>query len=303
MSSLSTKLLSSKIDVLKNKIIDTCIVKGIDSGQIIPPEGAENPHHYPLITSSLFNLDQASTINPSVNNTRFKQEFRFYKSSPKNVDGALWNLQSNRDFLACDVGTYFYASLMPEVYGADGYEIYYSSDYFVDRSYDRTSHKDKQENVLSLVTEHQSLIEVAGTGSIIYTNFGRQFEDLDTEHFNKTMLMAYPYSSSLTLHEMFKSLLEWQWAYNELGATEHMATLANGFLSVLGMSYLNESTDEVVGALMSLPDQPLAQYIKTGTCWVNEEEPNCPEEFTKWCKDIMELITLAYDYKAVSSRL
>jgi len=303
MSSLSTKLLSSKIDVLKNKILDSCALKSIDPTWFIAPEGSETPLHYPMITSSLFETENSHTINPEKLGHRFKKEVRFYKSSPRDVSSNLWNLQNGRDFMSCDVGDFFYANFVAEVYNVDGYEAYTPGDYFMDRGFDETSKKDKEENVLAIVAEHKSFLEVCGVGSLIYTDLSKRFRDLDNEDFCRTMIKSYPYSTSPTTHEMFKSLLEWQWAYTELDYNEYMAVMANDFLTALGLNYLNESTDEVVGALMSLPDQPLAQKIKTGECSINEEEPACPAEFTKWCKDMMELITLAYDYKAVSSRL
>jgi len=303
MSTLATKLLSSKIDVLKNKILDSCALKGIDPALFVAPEDSVNPLQFPMITSSLFNTINHSTINPDKQGDRFAKEVRFYKSTEKNIESKLWDLQNNRDFMSCDMGDSFYANLMPEVYKVQySMEAYTPGDYFVDHNLDHTP-KDQEESVLSIVNEHESFIEVCGVGSLIYTDLSKRFSGLDNEHFCRTMMLSKPYSTSPTMHEAFKNLLEWQWAYNELGYTEPMAELANNFLTALGLSYLDESTNEVVGSLMALPDQSLAQEIKTGDCHINEEEPECPAEFVAWCKDIMELITFSYEYKAVSSRL
>jgi hypothetical protein len=303
MSTLATKLLTSKIDVLKNKILDSCALKGIDPAWFIAPEGSETPLLYPMITSSLFMTRGSDTINPVKDGDRFKKEVRFFKSSPVGVESNLWTLQNNRDFMSCDVDEGFYQNMISEVYRVDGLDSYTPGDYFVDNNLDHTSGKDVEENILAVITEHESYLDVRGIGSLIYTNISRPFMDFDSRHYYETMITSSPYCVNPTMHELFKTLLEWQWAYNEHGYDEYMAVMANDFLNALGLNYLNESTDEVVGALMSLPDQSLAQQIKTGDCQINVEEPECPAEFTAWCKGIMELITFAHDYKAVLSRL
>ena len=301
MSILSQRLLNSKVDVTLSNLLDECSRLNIDPNILIAPEGSTTPLQYPMISSNLFKTVDGTTINPYKPGHRFKKEVRFYKSTKKNIEGKLWDLQNNRDFMSCDMGNFFYANLIPEVYRVEySLDSYTPGDYFLEHNLDHTPW-DQEENVLAIVNEHVSFLEVSGVGSLIYTDLSDSFSGLDNENFCRTMILSKPYSTSPTMHEAFKNLLEWQWAYHELEYTEPMAHFADAFLTTLGLNYLDESTNEVVGSLMALPDQSLAQEIKTGDCWINEDEPPCPEEFTNWCKDIMSLISLGYAYKASNS--
>jgi len=70
-----------------------------------------------------------------------------------------------------------------------------------------------------------------------------------------------------------------------------MAIISNDFLTSLGLDVRRNGSDPVVSAFMTLPDQQVAQYFKSGTCSINEETPECPLDVKIWLieKNVIKL--------------
>jgi len=127
-------------------------------------------------------------------------------------------------------------------------------------------------------------IHVLGHSAIAYVH-------AESREFCEDRYLTHPYATSFSTHELFKLLLEWQWARRELGSSEPVAVLADEFLSIFGLDY-SDSQNKVVSDLLNLPDQQVAQYIKTGSITVNELSPACPQSFHDWLASVGDVFSL-----------
>lgn len=142
----------------------------------------------------------------------------------------------------------------------------------------------KNTDLMKSITGARSVLHIKSIGQINYIHS-------TSEDFCKKRFMSYPYSTAFTLHEMFKLLLEWQWAKKELDAAEPMAVVSDEFLSILGMDVL-DTNNSVVSSLLDLPDQHVFQYVKNGEVSLNYLIPEIPKEFLNWINDLSNLFTL-----------
>ena len=235
---------------------------------------------------------RSDTIIPEYRDERFFREIRFWRSEDSTVYGSHW-MQDK-----CTTRSTYFPMFMEEVY--DRHDVLTS--YFDSHSIPEDSGH-PNDRVLGLVTNHDIIFEITGIASIVYTGFGSDNPNkIDAEDFTRHLLSTHPYCNSSTLHELFKILFEWQWAYNELESREPIAKVANDFLVALGLNAKDVDNNPVVKSILSLPDQQLAQYIKTGECHLAEEDPGCPDEFAKWCTEVMTVLNLCIDYKKLLTR-
>jgi hypothetical protein len=126
------------------------------------------------------------------------------------------------------------------------------------------------------LAKHDNLIVVDGLFAITYT------ETTDKDLF-RNLRDLHPFCVGHTIHELFKLMMEWQWAHDVLGSQEPMAALCNSALSHMGISYSDDS--EVATGLMSLPDSFVAQYIKGEEMSVPINDPQQPTAFKLWLVD------------------
>lgn len=126
------------------------------------------------------------------------------------------------------------------------------------------------------LTKHDNLIVVDGLFAITYT------ETRDKDLF-RNIVNLHPFCAGHTIHELFKLMMEWQWAYDVLGSQEPMAKLCNAALHHMGISYSDNS--EVTTSLMSLPDSFIAQYVKSEEMGAPINDPKQPAAFKLWLVD------------------
>lgn len=100
---------------------------------------------------------------------------------------------------------------------------------------------------------------------------------------SRSLSSIHPHIVTHTLHEMFKALLEWQWAYYELGNREDIAIWSNQALISMGLDVRNANNDNVVADLMGLPNMHVAQFLMGETdISMPEVDPPVPLSFKFW---------------------
>lgn len=132
----------------------------------------------------------------------------------------------------------------------------------------------------------------AELGNFVIANY--QFNEMSL---SRSLSSIHPHIVTHTLHEMFKALLEWQWAYYELGNREDIAVWANQALSSMGLDIRNIEIDNVVADLMTLPDMHVAQFLMGETSIsMPEVDPVVPLSFKFWAarKDIISFYKKEY---------
>jgi hypothetical protein len=149
----------------------------------------------------------------------------------------------------------------------------------VEELYGRSEFKDILMNAgfLEKIVNHVVLYNIPGGSSITYNEVTP-----GSEHLIKQYQMVHPYEGAPSLHELFKLLLEWQWAYKYADSREPMAEVANELLTSLGLDIDQKDSVEPTKSLMLLPDMQVAQFFKTGTCSLPEVTPMEPVEFKLW---------------------
>lgn len=131
---------------------------------------------------------------------------------------------------------------------------------------------------LRMVEKHLTLFHQEGVAHILYTQVD---SDVGGGLLEKLHL-THPFVAAFSLHELFKLLLEWQWALVYADSTEPAAQLASDVLDYFGLHVDAADSNKVVRDLMSLPDMYVAEYFKTGACSLNEVTPDMPLSFKMW---------------------
>lgn len=180
----------------------------------------------------------------------------------------------------------------------------------MDELYGRSEFKDILMNTgfLEKIVNHVVLYNIPGGSSIIYNELTP-----GSEHLIKQYQMIHPYPGAPSLHELFKLLLEWQWAYKYADSREPMAEVANELLTSLGLDIDQKDSVEPVKSLMLLPDMQVAQFFKTGNCSLPEIAPPEPLEFKLWVvktglfnmhkKEFADIYELALRVKILKNKL
>jgi len=148
----------------------------------------------------------------------------------------------------------------------------------IDEMYGRHDFFDLAESqgLLGVVTDYVKIIEAPGIFSIICTVVNPDKPAL-VEQLNQ----VHPYSVSPNLHELFKLMLEWQWAYKHLDADEPMAVKSNEALEYLGLD-VDDTSNQVVVDLMNLPDLHVVDYLNGLEYTTKTEFPEAPQSFIIW---------------------
>ena len=91
----------------------------------------------------------------------------------------------------------------------------------------------------------------------------------------------HPQIEARTIHELFRVILEWDWAYTELENREPAALLSHEVVGAL------EIPEEIVNEIMLLAPQTLSKFILTDSTVLQEDQldPECPEGFKYWIMD------------------
>lgn len=235
-------------------------------------------------------VDQMLELEFSHPTTRFCCSYRVWKSVPKK------GLENHWMYASCSSDDLYLQRPMDEEYGRQDYL--------------NTGVSFIQENdIFGVVSRHDNLYKSPGLASIVYSeaqpdvpsssNTG-EVKHIDVESFVRSTMMIHPYYGSPSMHELFRLLLEWQWAYLEGGSQEPMAETSHLLLKDLGITIKSKSN--LIDALMALPDQQVSQFYKTGDCTLNEECPELPLIFKFWCV-AKRLIHVKDDQASVLSNL
>jgi hypothetical protein len=141
---------------------------------------------------------------------------------------------------------------------------------------------ESKKNILS----NNGTKEVQSKTKVIYCdspNLTITYMEAKDDSFFSNIIGTFPYAMAPTLQELFKLMLEWQWAYRVCNNTEPVAKLCNTFLINVGLDFENNGKDDVVTSLMNLPDMYVAQYIKGKTISTLSVDPPMPISFKLWC--------------------
>ena len=226
---------------------------------------------YGTAESVIRNIDSWLQVPLSRLNNRFTCSHRLWKSIPKLGKENHWMYDT------CTSDDDYIQVPMDEEYGR--------------MDYLETGIEFIQENdIFGVVSKHITLYKKPGLAALVYSEArneipvgdGSESRYIDVDSFVRRTMMIHPYYGSPSFHEAFKLLLEWQWAYYYADSIEPMAVTSNEFLLSLGLDVRRNGVDPVVSAFMTLPDQQVAQYFKTGTCSINEDLPECPLDVKSW---------------------
>jgi len=129
---------------------------------------------------------------------------------------------------------------------------------------------------LAPIQNHSVMAEVNGKFVITCSEASSQSQDTF-----RNLHMVHPFASTPTFHELLRVILEWHWAYKHAGNRELMAVVCNDFCEYYDLD-VDDTTNQVVLDLLSMPDCQVAQYVKTGECSLNLEAPKCPDSVKIW---------------------
>jgi hypothetical protein len=202
-----------------------------------------------------FENDLLQQINPAfrmqTTSNRFNRAYQLWASTPKIENHFMFDTCTTRD-------THMNTPISEQ----------YNTDAFLQTL--------SEGGMFDTLTKHDNIIIVDGLFAITYT------ETSDKDLF-RNLRDLHPYCVAHTIHELFKLMLEWQWAYLELNSTEPMAKLCNDSLEYLGVNYF--ANTDTTNALKELPDSFLAQYIKGQELSVPLTDPVQPIAFSLWLVD------------------
>lgn len=127
---------------------------------------------------------------------------------------------------------------------------------------------------LDRVDEHIVLYLNEGVSSIIYNCVNGVTAD--------DFQMMHPYAAASSLHELFRLLLEWQWARLYADNVEPMSSLADQTLTSMGLHIDQQDEPGIVQDLMTLPDMQVSRYVSGQDVVVNAEDVPCPPSFREF---------------------
>ena len=240
-----------------------------------------DPADYPDVQSLMDVIPSLINIVEDGDPVRFQAGYRLWASVPKE------DYQDHWMYPLCSTTDMYMPIPIDELHGSGGFKS----------SVDTHTGPD----FLPMIEKHITLYEYEGCAEIIFT----QVDSVIGAGFVPKGQMTHPYTAACSLHELFKLLLEWQWAVLHAENTVIVGQIACNFLDNLGLHVDDVESNPVVRDLMSLPDMQVAQYIKTGECTLLETEPEMPLSFRLWAAEnsIMQAPTplLADLYKACVS--
>jgi len=142
------------------------------------------------------------------------------------------------------------------------------------------------------LTMYYPVIEALPYGFIVYLELD---EDEKEEH-----MIRRPYHTR-TLQEMLRYLVEWDWAYRELGSTEEVAIVSHGMLDVMG--FPDNLRQWVIN---QIPYEKLGRFLRgdsDANARTTEPIPELSMEINEW---LVSQITKCrafggYDYEDVTA--
>lgn len=216
------------------------------------------PTDYPDVQSLIDFIPSMVKVIEDGDPVRFHGGYRLWGSVPKESYPDHWM------YPLCSTTQTYMPIPLDELQGSEGFKS------------SVMEHTDS--DFLRMIEKHFTLFEYEGCAQIIFTQVD---SDTGTGFMHKGH-MTHPYTAACSLHELFKLLLEWQWAVLHAENTETVGQVACDFLDHLGLHVDDQGSNPVVRDLMSLPDMQVAQYVKTGECSLVETEPEMPVSFRLW---------------------
>jgi len=137
-----------------------------------------------------------------------------------------------------------------------------------------TSTEDNQV-IFPLISKHYVLIDLAPLVVITYS-------ETNSETLVESVYKTHPQSTSRTIHELFRLIIEWAYSYTEFNNTEPMAKLSHNILQALQMP------KAVRDDIMAIRPQPVARFISGDSNALEEYDTDTPmpESFKLWISDM-----------------
>lgn len=122
------------------------------------------------------------------------------------------------------------------------------------------------------------VIDATPIGAVLEVTFEPLFLD--------SMFNNHPQSAGRTLHELFRLLIEWDYAHTEFGNNEMVAIYSHNFIE-----YLQMPDDVRQDLINDVPPQAVELYIRgeypfQATSFDIINDPPCPESFDIWYQSI-----------------
>jgi len=126
------------------------------------------------------------------------------------------------------------------------------------------------------IYNHVKVVDVEPLGCITYQNYSN-------EQIPKIMNLIHPHCCARTIHEMFRLIIEWAFAYRIFNNTEPIAELCDSILRCVQMPL------EIRTKLLEeVPAQVVERFIRgdVNACLEDEQDPPMPENFKYWISDV-----------------
>ena len=193
-------------------------------------------------------------------------EFGLWKSVPKTSIGTYAN--------ACSANDYTLKSMEQVTHGTSSLDATVTSFKGI------TGAEEAGRGVFTTVARHVMIADIAPIALITYSEMDKIYVDTVG---SQRLAEIHPQCGAHTVHELFRMIIEWAWAYTELGNDEPMAAVSHDVLRALQMP-LNVRND----LLEMVPPQAVAKYIMgDNTALVRDlESPECPESFKYWLMSV-----------------
>ena len=193
-------------------------------------------------------------------------EFSLWKSVPKTSIGTYAN--------ACSANDYTLKSMEQVTHGTSSLDTTITSFKGI------TGAAEAGRGMFTTVARHVMIADIAPIALITYS----EMDEIYIRTVGPQRLAeVHPQCGAHTVHELFRMIIEWAWAYTELGNNEPMAAVSHDVLRALQMP-LNVRND----LLEMVPPQAVAKYIMgDSTALVRDlESPECPESFKYWLMSV-----------------
>jgi hypothetical protein len=193
-------------------------------------------------------------------------EFTLWKSVPRTSVGTYAN--------ACSANDYTLKSMEQVTHGTSSLDTTITSFKGI------TGAAEAGRGVFTTVARHVMIADIAPIALITYS----EMDEIYIRTVGPQRLAeVHPQCGAHTVHELFRMIIEWAWAYTELGNDEPMAAVSHDVLRALQMP-LNVRND----LLEMVPPQAVAKYIMGDSAALirDLESPECPESFKYWLMSV-----------------
>lgn len=129
----------------------------------------------------------------------------------------------------------------------------------------------------------ETVVDIAPFSIIVYGFVEKKDQTYD-HNLASTAFNSHPQSSGRTLHELFRLIIEWAYAYTELGNAEHAALIAHKTLCAVQMP-LDVRTE----LINEVPPQAVELYIRNEYPFEASqrmEGPAVPPLFAAWIEEL-----------------